>query len=305
MSNWMKGDGKGGRGSPQGSQRGGMALQRYQDGDSDYDPDDAMASNDLEAKLKNAQRNLTEVSGELESFKREQQEMRAKKKHDMPGGSAVQHALMQDLRELRDYCVDLRNSKESEEGQARSANEKLNKVTAERKEDIRIRQEAEGMQAELQQRIDTLTHEAKEYDSKLNVTSKDTAEMKKLLAMIQSERDETLTLLRRAVNQKEKMKGDRQRDVQESASKMERLLDQQKNSDGKVRELLNSVDTLLGKFSLDREDNRAPSGGARSTVAVQLELMKIRDSIRFLLKAADDSDAPRQTGGALAKRREA
>jgi len=126
--------------------------------------------------------------------------------------------------------------------------------------------------------------------------------MKKLLTMIQSERDETLNLLRRAVAQKERMKGDRQRETKEATDKFEDLVGKQKSADNKVRELLNSVDTLLGKFSLDKEDPRSQGTTARSTVAVQLELMKIRDSIRFLLKANESGEAPRQAGGQMVKK---
>jgi chromosome segregation ATPase len=283
-----------------GSERGGQLALRTEDHRYDDRVPDTVASNDLEAKLKNAQRNLQEVQQELESHKAEQEKMKKMKKKEMPGGNAVQHALMQDLRDLRDYCVEIEQAKEKEEAQAKESRAALSSEQEQRKEDIRVRQESERLQAQLQSRIDSLTQEAKEYDSKLNLTSKDTAEMKKLLSMIQSERDETLNLLRRAVAQKEKMKGDRQRESQEATDKFERLQDNQKNADTKVRELLNSVDTLLGKFSLDKEDSKS-QGSARSTVAVQLELMKIRDSIRFLLKA-NDSDVPRQTSGTLARK---
>lgn len=285
--------------SDHGSDTGDMALQRY--GGHDV----GIASNDLEAKLKNAQRNLQEVQQELDEHRRDMEDQKTKKKREMPGGNVIQHALMQDLRDLRDYCVDIEEMKQEEESKAKEAVAKLRAEQEQRQEDIRMRQESEQMQADLQSRIDELTKEGKEYDSKLNVTSKDAEKIKKLLDMVQSERDETLALLRRAVAQKEKMKGDRLKDTQEATNKFDRLVDNQQKADNKVKELLSSVDMLLGKFSLDKEDSRS-KGSARSTVTVQLELMKIRDSIRFLLKA-NDSAGPglpaRQTGGNVAKKR--
>jgi len=299
MRNWInnRSDGASSHGSERGSNLALERLGRDGRGLDDRAPD-TVASSDLEAKLKNAQRNLAEVQSELEVYKLEQESLKSKKKKAMPGGNAVQHALMQDLRDLREYCMELDGIKEQEETQAKEAISKLQSEQQLRQEDIRARVDSEKLQAQLQSRIDGLTQEAKEHDSKLEVTHKDTEKMQELLKMIQSERDETLALLRRAVAQKEKMKGDRERESQESTDRFDQLEKNQKSADTKVRTLLNSVDTLLGKFSLDKEDPKS-SGSARSTVKVQLELMKIRDSTRDLLKA-NESGPPRQTGGRTA-----
>lgn len=297
MQNWMRGESASARGSDRGSDRGGDTALRLHD-NADRAPESSEAK-DLEAKLKNAQKSLQEVQQELDDHRKREAEMKHKKKTTMPGGNEIQHALMQDLRDLRDYCVEVEKAKIEQEEQAKDAVSKLKTEQQQRQDDIRARHDSEKMQADLQRRIDDLTTEIKTSSETLNISNKDTAEMRKLLNMIQSERDETLELLRRAVTQKEKLKGERQRESQEATVRYERLVDQQKNSDTKVRELLGSVDTLLGRFSMEKEQARSSQSGS---VGVQLELMKIRDSIRFLLKA-NDTDAPRQTGGQMAKKR--
>jgi chromosome segregation ATPase len=249
---------------------------------------DDLVTNDLEAKLKNAQKSLVEVQKELEEQKAAQDELRnAAKRKEMPGGNAVQHALMADLIQLKEHCQDIDKTKTQKEIEARQMESELMSERDQRKADIKAREESERLQAKLQERIDALAKEAKDKDARLDFTSKDTDTIKKTLEMIQSERDETLELLRRAVAQKEKLKAEKQREGQQANDKLERLYDQQKNADNKVRELLSNVDTLLGKFS---------SGGAKKDTSaagtqLQLELMKIRDNIRHLVTANEQTSS--------------
>jgi len=166
--------------------------------------------------------------------------------------------------------------------------------------DTRVRQGSEKMQAQVQARVDFLVQEAKKYDSKLHITSEDTSQMKSLLRMIQSEQEETLVLLRKA----EKRNGEGERPSHVAMERYDLLEQNKKAANRKARELLSSVDTLLGKFSLDKDEHssgagsaRSTPGSARSTVAVQLELMKIRESTLMLLKANGPEIEARQARG--------
>lgn len=272
--------------SSQGSAKGRRLRDEFDDGERELFERDDLVTNDLEAKLRTAQRNLESVKQELEEQKEEQERIKQQmKKKDMPGGSVVQHQLMQDLIALREHCMEIERKKDAEEAIAKSLQQDLRKEQDQRKEARQKWEESESAQKELQEQIEKLGKLAKDQEKKESTSKKVTDEIKANLEMITSERDETLELLRRAVSQKERLKVDKQRDFQTANEKIEKIQEQQKLADDKVRALLSNVDNLLGKFSQERDGGSSSTSGTQ----LQLELMKIRDHVRHLVTANEET----------------
>lgn len=222
---------------------------------------------DLEAKLRRAQQELEQVQLQLDARSPRSSD-KAKRKSDATGGRPVERerSRRQDDPNEKLWAATLKAEQEQ------------------RKDEIRRRQEAKKLQAQLQSRIDALAQQARAERREVQVTKSDTEEMRTLLTIIESEREETLSLLRRAGAQKDKMKG--------AGDKIERFREQQEASDGQLRELLDSVGTLLGKFSLDQaQSSKAKKNSASSSVRTELELRNIHDHIHSLLKETDGRHA--------------
>eukprot|EP00747_Dinoflagellata_sp_TGD_P063616 gnl/TRDRNA2_/TRDRNA2_153539_c0_seq4.p1 gnl/TRDRNA2_/TRDRNA2_153539_c0~~gnl/TRDRNA2_/TRDRNA2_153539_c0_seq4.p1 ORF type:complete len:456 (+),score=113.08 gnl/TRDRNA2_/TRDRNA2_153539_c0_seq4:2-1369(+) len=236
---------------------------------------------DLEAKLKNAQTRVDDATERCqeEEERAQRAELELKKNKERLGGSDLEMQLMENLVQLRQQCMEMQKTRQTEEMQVQAIQDQLN-------EEKRLRQEAEKalldaakQRTELNQRIDSLKTRAQSLEAEVSERSQQMTGLQTGIQRVEYERDETLELLERAVKQKEQLKRGRRREVEEAQNEVERLREKQLADQTEVRRLLARIDMLLAKVGRDE------SGSNIETVR---ELVNVRDGMRSLVKVREN-----------------
>jgi len=240
---------------------------------------------DLEAKLRIAQRKATDAAerARSENERANTAEKELQSARTPRGGSDLELQLMQNLVGMRERCVDVEKTKRAEESKVSEIKAFLQEEQDRREEAERSLTQAELSKGELTTRIDALKQKAQQLEADVTERTKESTGLKHGLQMVSVERDETLELLERAVQQKEQMRREQGHEVGEAKTKIEQLHADQKRERGEVRRLLSNVDQLLAQLGRDQE---TPSEAMR-------ELISVRDGMRQLVKTSRERPAGR------------
>jgi len=236
-----------------------------------------LVATDLLSKLRVAQRKVEEANEKYEV-----EEMKANKLADdlkkmkgaLPGGTEMEITLMESLVNLRKRCVELDKLKQDEEGKANEIKTELKQERARLKEAQEELTSKEMSSQDMQHTIEDIKRQGEELQEHNDKLAQDKRDVDDKLVQLTDERDETLELLDKAVDMKNKEKHGRMVEAEESRKLIEIMKTRQHDREEKVREELTRVDELLA--SLGRGD---------SNPNVLRDLHQVRDGMRQLVRS--------------------
>mmetsp|Transcript_69233 Transcript_69233/g.150669 ORF Transcript_69233/g.150669 Transcript_69233/m.150669 type:complete len:544 (-) Transcript_69233:40-1671(-) len=235
---------------------------------------------DLESKLNVAQSKVEEAT---ERWKKEEQRAAAAEKklqqsRSAAGSSDLEYQLMTNLVALRARCMELEEVQKAEISKAQAAEERLDTERRGKNDVERALTDAEVLKSQLANQLDEVKGRATDLEKRKAEQERINKEQEQRLRAISVERDETLVLLERAVDIKEKRERDRQQKVDEANRELDRLRGEADREQREVQSLLSSVDHLLVRLG---------RGDQTQTVDELRELVYIRDGMRQLVKARE------------------
>eukprot|EP00929_Paragymnodinium_shiwhaense_P112821 TRINITY_DN81092_c0_g1_i1.p1 TRINITY_DN81092_c0_g1~~TRINITY_DN81092_c0_g1_i1.p1 ORF type:complete len:593 (+),score=153.33 TRINITY_DN81092_c0_g1_i1:106-1884(+) len=240
-------------------------------------PRNDFGAKDMEAKLKLAQDKVKEAQEKAASENQKRSEVErllAQTKHGM-GGSDLEFQLMNNLVQLRNRVAEL----ESHEGSAQHRVDELKdrlKALGKEKEELRnAHTTLEKTHRAVNDRMEKLDAGQRDLDKFKKTKEKEVERHQKELETVTVERDETLALLQKAVELKEKEKHDRVVQVEKVNREMNKMLDHQRKEQEaftKVQNLMNTCDGMMQKLH--------PSQAAESLQA----LREARHELRVIVQ---------------------
>lgn len=225
---------------------------------------------DVSAKLRTAQRQVADVQAKLKAEQEKSEELRKQLTQQKSAGNELEVQLMTKFVAMKERYQTMEIGKTKEEQKAWELNKNLDDEKERRTTAEADAAEQRKEKFDLKAGLDLAKSKAQENEAKAKEKENETKALQKGMDDIKVERDETLKVLERAVQQNQDLKA-KVREMEKSGMESkEELKHEQKEERAEIRNLLHKIDKLLAMAGRSSDANDPTAQG----------LFEIREGLR-------------------------